>query len=197
MQKCEELLVKEPEKLKGAWRTLAGCRGVRLELGCGKGKFTAETAAANPGILFVAVEKVPDAMIIAMERAKEAGLKNVLFINGDAARIRDYFGYGEADLIYINFCDPWPSKRHLKRRLTFRAFLEDYKAVLKAGGEIRFKTDNRALFDFSLEEFRMCGFGLSDITYDLHRNGPSETMTDYEEKFFHEGIPICRCRALI
>lgn len=166
---------------------------LRLELGCGKGRFTAETAAQNPNILFIAVERVPDAMVIAMERVTALELHNVFFVDGDAAKLPEYFAPNEVDLIYINFCDPWPTKRHAKRRLTFAAFLKKYREVLKEGGQIHFKTDNRDLFEWSLTQFPQAGFELSEVTRDLHANGVCGVMTDYEEKFHNLGTPINRC----
>ena len=128
-------------------------RGLRLEVGCGKGRFTVETASQNPECLFLAIERVADAMIIAMERAEKMGLHNVYFIDADAARLREYFAPGEVDLIYLNFSDSWPSNRHSKRRLTHMDFLMRYRQVLKEGGQIHFKTDNRDLYEWSLFQF--------------------------------------------
>ena len=193
MERCAELLVTEPEALKGKWRDrlTPGCE-LRLELGCGKGRFTCGTAALEPDVLFVAVERVPDAMIIAMERAKEQGLNNILFVDADAAKLRDYFEPGEVDRVYLNFSDPWPSNRHAKRRLTHTDFLNIYRDVLKDGGEIHFKTDNRNLFEWSVLQFPQAGYTLSEVTRNLHENGICGVMTDYEEKFHNLGTPINR-----
>ena len=110
MERCAEYLITDPEAWRGRWREkLSPNCALRLELGCGKGRFTCETAAAEPDVLFVAVERVPDAMVIAMERAKAVGLANVFFIDADVARLRDYFSPDEVERIYINFCDPWPN----------------------------------------------------------------------------------------
>lgn len=194
MEACSALWVREPEELRGSWRSLKPDAAlVRLELGCGKGRFTAETARQNPDILFIAIEKVPDAMVVAMERAMELELKNVFFVVGDAALLPDYFGPDEVDLIYINFCDPWPPKGQAKRRLTHRGFLTLYRKVLKSGGQIHFKTDNQPLFEFSVLEFPEAGYQLSEVTRDLHASGPQGVMTDYEAKFYGEGLPINRC----
>jgi len=194
MAACGALLVQNPELEKGRWRARFPDAGMlRLELGCGKGRFTAETAAAHPGDLYVAVERVPDAMVIAMERCRALGLKNVFFIDGDAAALDQYFAPGEVDLIYINFCDPWPPVKHARRRLTHEDFLRGYRRVLSAGGQIHFKTDNRALFDWSLFQFPKAGFELSQVTRDLHGHGVQGVMTDYEEKFHALGTPINRC----
>ena len=194
MEACDALWIRTPEEYKGRWRELkSDARMVRLELGCGKGRFTAETAAVHPEDLYVAVERVPDAMVIAMERATELELKNVFFVVGDAALVPEYFAEDEVDLIYVNFCDPWPPKGQAKRRLTHRGFLTTYRKALKVGGQVHFKTDNSPLFEFSVEEFPEAGYELSEVTRDLHGNGPCGVMTDYEAKFYAEGIHINRC----
>ena len=174
--------------MPGKWRELMPqARELRLELGCGKGRFTAGTAAAEPDVLFIAVERVPDAMVMAMERCVAQGLTNVYFIDANADQLPLFFAPGEVDRIYINFCDPWPSNRHAKRRLTHGNFLRLYRQVLKMGGQIHFKTDNQDLFTFSIEELPLFGFELSEVTRDLHANGPVGVMTDYEAKFYEPG----------
>jgi len=194
MDACGELMVQEPGLEKGRWRERKpDAAKLRLELGCGKGRFTAETAAAHPEDLYVAVERVPDAMVIAMERCRALGLENVFFIDGDAAAVDQYFAPGEVDLIYINFCDPWPSVKHSRRRLTHEGFLRVYRHVLKEGGQIHFKTDNHDLFEWSLFQFPKAGFALSEVTRNLHEHGIQGVMTDYEEKFYNQGTPINRC----
>lgn len=196
MERCARLLITDPVRYRGGWRALLpGAAGLRLELGCGKGQFTCGTAAAHPEILFVAVERVPDAMVIAMERAAAAELENVFFIDGDAARLADYFAPGEVNLIYINFCDPWPSRKHAGRRLTGGQFLRSYRSVLTPGGQIHFKTDNADLFQDSLSQFPTAGYALGEVTRNLHENGMQGIMTDYEEKFYRQGLPIHRCVA--
>lgn len=194
MEACAALWIKEPTEYKDRWRELKPDAALlRLELGCGKGRFTAETAAAHPEDLYVAVERVPDAMVIAMERCKNLGLTNVFFIDGDAAALSDYFAPDEVDLIYINFCDPWPSVKHSRRRLTHEDFLRGYRQVLREGGQIHFKTDNHDLFEWSLFQFPKAGFELSEVTRNLHEHGVCGVMTDYEEKFHSMGTPINRC----
>ena len=191
MERCAVKLVPDPAALRGNWKTLfPAARELRLELGCGKGRFTAGTASAEPDVLLIGVEVVPEALVVAMERCLE--LPNVYFISGNAEQLPDFFAPGEADCIYLNFSDPWPGNRHAKRRLTHGRFLQRYREVLKDGGEIRFKTDNVDLFDFSLQELPRYGFTLSEVTRDLHADGPVGIMTDYEEKFYSQGKPICR-----
>jgi tRNA (guanine-N7-)-methyltransferase len=197
MERCARFLIKQPEAYRGVWRdALAPGRTLSLELGCGKGRFTAALAARNPENLYLAMDRVPEALVVAMECASAASLSNLYFISGDAGSLCDWFSPGEVDMLYINFCDPWPRKRHAKRRLTHANFLAIYRNVLREGGEIRFKTDNEALFDFSLEQFAANGFSLSSVSRNLHAGGPADIMTDYEEKFYSQGLPIFRCVAV-
>lgn len=193
MERCSAVHVTDGAAQRGRWKELMpSAREIHLEIGCGKGRFTVETARANPDVLLIAVEKVADAQVVAMERAMEAGLNNVFFVVGDAAALPEMFAPGEIDRIYVNFCDPWPPKRQAKRRLTHGNFLRLYRKILKDGGQLHFKTDNAPLFAFSVEEIPQFGFVLSEVTDDLHKDGPCGVMTDYEMKFHAEGIPIHR-----
>ena len=197
MEKCAEYLIDDPAALRGKWlESFPGYDRLYLELGCGKGRFTADTAELMPDTLYIAMEKVPDAMILAMERVRERGIKNVRFIDGDAIKLAEMFAPGEAARIYINFCDPWPKSRDAKHRLTFPGFLRLYADVLPLGGEIHFKTDNTPLFSWSLEQFENEGWALSEKTNDLHANGLVGVMTDYEAKFHAQGFPINRVVAV-
>lgn len=197
MEKCGKVLINGPESLKGQWRESFGdCKTLWLEIGCGKGSFTAALAKANPDVLIVALEKVPDAMIKGMELVCESGIENVRFIEGDALTLREIFAPCEIERIYINFCDPWPKSRDAKHRLTAPAFLRSYADLLPLGGEIRFKTDNLPLFEWSLQCFSDEGWMLDRVTNDLHRDGIADIMTDYETKFHSMGMPINRLVAV-
>jgi tRNA (guanine-N7-)-methyltransferase len=196
MERCSACLISDPYTMPGKWHALMPeAREVRIELGCGKGRFTAGIAAAEPDVLFIAVEMIPDAMVVAMERCTNEGLRNVYFVSANADQLPLFFQSGEVDRIYINFCDPWPTKRHAKRRLTHGNFLTLYRKVLKDGAQIHFKTDNQGLFEFSVEEFPQYGFTLSEVTRNLHEHGPVGIMTDYEAKFYELGQNINRCVA--
>ena len=197
MEKCAGLRVMDPQAQLGHWRErMPDCTALWVEVGCGKGKFTAETAQANPTVLLVAVERCREAMVVAMEKAQSMGLKNVLFIDMDVAEIESVFAPGEIDRLFINFPDPWPRKKNAKRRLTHRGFLDKYCRVVKQGGEFHFKTDNAPLFAFSLEEFAACGLTVENVTDDLHKDGVTGIMTGYEEKFHALGTPIHRCEGV-
>ena len=193
MERAAAVFVSDPEAYAGHWReAFPGYAALRVELGCGKGRFTAETAAQNPDVLLIAVEKVPDAMVMAMERAVERGLENVRFLDRDVTLLPTLFAKGEADRVYINFCDPWPKSRCAKNRLTAPGFLRLYADTLPEGGEIHFKTDNLPLFEWSVEQFQAEGWALSEVTNDLHADGVRGVMTDYEAKFHAQGVRINR-----
>ncbi len=189
LQKCDSLLIKDKSEIPNV--------PLQIEIGCGKGRFICETAKRNPDSFFIAVELIPDVIVLAMEKAIKEGLTNIRFILGDAQSLEEYFDAGTIERIYLNFSDPWPKLGHCKRRLTYRSFLEIYRRLLVPTGEIVFKTDNRPLFDFSLEEFKYMGFTLSDLTYDLHKSeyNKDNIVTEYEENFSNKGFTINRVRA--
>lgn len=197
MERCAQIRIEDPNARKGAWRELMpGAKALWVEVGCGKGKFTAETAQANPDVLLIAIERCREAMVVAMEKAQAMGLTNVFFIDMDVALMEDCFAAGEIDRLFINFPDPWPRKKNAKRRLTFRSFLDKYCRVVRPGGEIHYKTDNAPLFTWSVEEFQMCGLEVKNLTRNLHENGIVGIMTGYEEKFHALGTPINRCEVV-
>ena len=196
MERCAAVLMERPEEYRGRWtEAFPGYGAVRLELGCGKGRFTCGQAMAEPEALLLALEKVPDAMVVAMERVMEQHIPNVRFLDRDAGLLGELFAPGELDRLYINFCDPWPKSRDAKLRLTAPGFLRLYADALPVGGQIWFKTDNAPLFDWSIERFREEGWALSEVTHDLHADGPVGIMTDYEAKFFEQGVRINRLAA--
>ncbi|MBR6595764.1 MAG: tRNA (guanosine(46)-N7)-methyltransferase TrmB [Oscillospiraceae bacterium] len=197
MEACAAYRITKPEEMQGKWIELKqDAAALWVEVGCGKGKFTAETAAANPDVLLIAVERCREAMVVAMEKAKNMGLTNVFFIDMDVAKIEEIFAAFEIDRLFINFPDPWPRKKNAKRRLTHRGFLDKYCRVVKTGGEIHYKTDNAPLFEFSVEEFAACGLEVKNLTRNLHENGIVGIMTGYEEKFHALGTPINRCEVV-
>ncbi len=182
---------------------------LRLEIGCGKGDFVIGMSEKEPDVNFVAMEKISDVLVIAMEKyassrnmgylgsqgewiREEGEAGNVRFICNDAKNLRELFEESTLDKIYINFCDPWSKKGHTKRRLTYIEFLNIYSFLLKDGGELRFKTDNLPLFEFTLEEIAKSGFELKAYTNDLHNSefAESNVMTEYERNFSSQGIKI-------
>ncbi len=172
-------------------------RQLWLEIGCGKGAFICGLAEQNPNTNLIALERIADVAMLAMEKCKAAELSNVRFIIGDVAKLWDIFEDHTIDRIYLNFSDPWPKAGHAKRRLTHRNFLNQYRRILKPDGAIFFKTDNRGLFDFSVEEFKDCGFRLENLTYDLHGSewAKDNIVTEYEKNFSEKGFTINRVEA--
>ena len=183
-------VVQEPKAQKGKWRERFGNEApIYIEIGMGKGKFLHTLAGQNPDINYVGIEKYSSVLLRAIQKSEEEELSNLLFIRMDAEELTEVFGQGEVDRIYLNFSDPWPKDRHAKRRLPSEQFLNRYDVILKRGGRIEFKTDNRALFDFAVEELQKTGFRAEKITYDLHGD-KGNVMTEYEEKFSAAGNPI-------
>ena len=190
--------IQDPEKLKGKWADeFKNDHPVHIEVGMGKGQFILEMARRNPDINYIGIEKYSSVLVRAVEKAEEFEGDNLRLIRMDAENIEDVFDEAEIDRIYLNFSDPWPKDRHAKRRLTSTRFFERYDHILASEGRVMFKTDNRDLFDFSLEQVEEAGWILENYTYDLHHSEYNEgnVMTEYEEKFSAKGNPICRLTA--
>ena len=186
--------IKSPETHKGHWQEIfPSQQPLHIEIGMGKGRFMMDLAAAHPDINYLGIERYSSVLLRALQKMEENPLPNLFFICMDAADVAEVFDHGEVDRIYLNFSDPWPKERHAKRRLTSRQFLERYDAVLAEDGTVEFKTDNRDLFDFSVEEVKEAGWKLLACTYDLHHDeelSRGNVMTEYEEKFSSMGNPI-------
>ncbi len=196
MEACSSWLIDAPEDFKGRWKEeVTHGLPLHLEIGCGKGRFAVGTAVNEPEHFVVGLELVPDALVMAMEKAASENVNNVKFIHGNAIECLSFFDRGEVDRIYLNFSDPWPSNRHMKRRLTSQNFLEVYKKILSPGGELFQKTDNLPFFEYSLMRFTKDGWDVSSVTRDLHSTGGGGVMTEYEEKFSSMGAKICRLEA--
>lgn len=197
MERCADIWFPLPATNKGRWREVCGfpegCE-LFLEIGCGKGKFCCETALNNPDALYIALERESSVILAAIEKAHELEIPNLFFVNADAKNLIDYFEENEVDRIYLNFSDPWTRKKKPKRRLTYRDFLKVYMKIMKPGGEVRFKTDNSMLFEFSVSEFTECGFTLTEVTRDLHNSeyDADNVRTEFEQKFADQGIAIKR-----
>ena len=176
------------------WRKNRSNRKLFVELGTGKGDFISQLAERNQDTYFMGLEMEATVVYAAARKVREKDLTNVRLMVFDINNIETLFNEDEIDRLYINFCDPWPKKRHAKRRLTYITFLEKYRRLLKPDGEIQFKTDNRGLFDFSLEQFELANAKVSEVTFDLHADNPTDNIeTEYERKFSALGVPICRC----
>ena len=193
---ANRFVIQNPEEMKGHWQEIfPDNQPLHVEIGMGKGRFIMDMAEAHPDINYIGIEMYSSVLLRATQKMEERELSNLRFLLIDAATIQDSFDEGEIDQIYLNFSDPWPKDRHAKRRLPSRQFLERFSHVLRDGGHIEFKTDNRGLFDFALEEVEPGGFTLIQSTFDLH-NTPDmmegNIMTEYEEKFSSIGNPICK-----
>ncbi len=186
------------EELQGTWQSVFGRQApIHVELGTGKGDFLSELASREPEINFIGIEMQQDVLYSAAKKVHERELTNVRLLVFDINHIEKIFAPGEIGRLYVNFCDPWPKKRHAKRRLTHTGFLEKYRRLLQPGGELHFKTDNRPLFDFSLIQFETVGLQVRDVSYDLHSEGREDNIeTEYERKFSGLGEKICRCEVL-
>lgn len=184
------------EECPGTWNEIFGNNNpIHIEIGMGKGKFLHAMAKEYPEINYVGIEKYSSVLLRAIQKMEEEELPNLKFIRMDAEDITKAFGKGEVDRIYLNFSDPWPKDRHAKRRLPSRQFLARYDIILKKDGHLEFKTDNRGLFDFAVEELEPAGWQAKAITYDLHNDEElmqGNIMTEYEEKFSSMGNPICK-----
>ena len=165
---------------------------IDMEIGSGKGRFIVTLAEQNPERQYISIERVKDCLIIGMEKALQKEVPNLKFFCLNAEDLLEYIPEESVDILYLNFSDPWPKARYAKRRLTHRRMVKCYLPLLKKGGKICFKTDNRGLFDFSVEEFRELGFKLSELTYDLHSTDTPNIMTEYEERFSSMGVSINR-----
>lgn len=168
---------------------------LQIEIGMGKGRFIMALAEQNPDINFIGIEKYSSVLLRAIQKMEQNELPNLKFIRMDAENITEVFEQGEVDKIYLNFSDPWPKDRHAKRRLPSTEFLKRYDEILKKDGFIEFKTDNRDLFDFAVEQLEPAGWKAKVITYDLHSDpvlNEGNIMTEYEEKFSSIGNPICK-----
>lgn len=193
-----EYAIKNPQEYKGKWKEIFNNdKQLYIEIGMGKGRFIIDNALTYPDINFIGIEKYSSVLLRALQKIDEMDNKpeNIRFICMDAKEITDVFATEEVDKIYLNFSDPWPKDRHAKRRLPSRQFLSLFDKILKKDGRLEFKTDNRGLFDFAVEELEPAGWKAEVITYDLHHDEKlvqGNIMTEYEEKFSSMGNPICK-----
>lgn len=189
-------VIPEESECAGKWSELFGNgQPLHIEIGTGKGRFIMELAAIHPEINYVGIEKYSSVLFRATQKMEEDPLPNVRFIRMEAEHILRYFEKNEVERVYLNFSDPWPKERHAKRRLVSREFLDRYRVLLRQGGHLEFKTDNRDLFDFGVEQAETARWEILEITYDLHHDAimnAGNIMTEYEERFSSKGNPICK-----
>lgn len=189
-------VIQNPEEQKGNWKSFfQNDNPLHIEIGMGKGKFIHTLAAQNPHINYIGIEMYSSVLYRAIEKRRKEDLANLYFIRMDAKNLCDVFDENEIQQIYLNFSDPWPKERHAKRRLTSPLFLDRYNTILDKDGCVCFKTDNRSLFDYSVETIGTTPpWKLKHVTYDLHSSpyADGNVMTEYEEKFSQKGMPIHR-----
>ena len=193
-----EMVIQDPGQWKGRWHERFGNNNpIHIEMGSGKGQFVSGMARQNPNINYIGIEIQESVLVVALEKALAADVPNLQLLHVNGGQVTDYFEDGEVDQIYLNFSDPWPKKRHAKRRLTHESFLVGYEKVLPPFGELHFKTDNRGLFEYSLASFSQFGLVLKQVWLDLHQvEFPGNVMTEYEEKFSAKGHPIYRVEVI-
>lgn len=199
LQKNEKTIT-EPEKRNYKLNSVFNNQSpIHVELGCGKGKFFRQMALQNPEINYFGFEKSVKVAYRCAKSVIENDPNNyfIVYSNGDI--LQEVFEAKSIERIYLNFSDPWPKPSHYKRRMTHKNFLDVYRLVLVADGEIHMKTDNNDLFEYSLEQFKEDNWDLIMVTRDLHNSQYNEgnIMTEYEEKFAEEGRPINKLIARI
>ena len=188
-------MVQDAKEKRGRWSEVFGNdHPIHIEVGMGKGRFIMELAQRNPQINYVGIERYSSVLLRGLQKRSELVLSNIYFLCEDARELAEIFVPGEVEKIYLNFSDPWPKDRHAKRRLTSEAFMAVYDQILSPDGTVEFKTDNRGLFDYSLESIPAAGWKIVEHTFDLHNSPMAEgnVMTEYEMKFSSEGKPICK-----
>ncbi|MGX7364076.1 tRNA (guanosine(46)-N7)-methyltransferase TrmB [Aerococcus suis] len=187
-----EYVVQASEDLKGEWESeFKNTHPIHLEVGSGKGQFIVGMAKKFPDINFIGIEMFDSVLVTALQRALEEDLPNLRLIRTDGRKVSEYFASGEVEQLYLNFSDPWPKKRHAKRRLTHKNFLSAYENILPKEGRIQFKTDNQGLFEYSLCSMSQYGMVFDNISLDLHHSDiDNHVMTEYEEKFSKKGQRI-------
>lgn len=192
-----QYVISNPEECKGKWSEIFGNdHPIHIEVGSGKGAFITGMARQHPDINYIGIDIQLSVLSYALDKVLAADVPNVRLLRVDGSSLTNYFAPAEISRLYLNFSDPWPKKRHEKRRLTYKTFLETYQEILPEKGEIHFKTDNRGLFEYSLASFSQYGMTLQQVWLDLHASDfEGNIMTEYEEKFSNKGQVIYRVEA--
>ncbi len=192
-----QYVILNPADAKGRWQEIFGNdHPIHIEVGSGKGAFVSGMAKANPEINYIGIDIQKSVLSYALDKVLATDVPNIKLLWVDGSDLTDYFEEGEIDRLYLNFSDPWPKKRHEKRRLTYQSFLATYQQILPENGEIHFKTDNRGLFEYSLVSFSQYGMKLKGVWLDLHAsNFEDNVLTEYEQKFANKGQVIYRVEA--
>lgn len=188
-------VIQRPKEFRGKWNEVFGNNNpVHIEVGMGKGKFITQMAVRHPQVNYIGIERYTSVLLRAVQKRKDMEeLPNLCYLCIDARELPEIFAEGEISKIYLNFSDPWPKERHARRRLPSKEFLNRYEKILIKNGLVEFKTDNRELFEFGLEQAEIAGWHVTASTYDLHHEtkmAAGNVMTEYEEKFSKKGNPI-------
>ena len=191
---AEERFIKDKEMLQDILSKKENKgKKIYLEIGMGKGDFISRLASLDLDNIYIGVEISMSVLATAIKKIKayeeenNVKLNNLYFMSFDAIKLEEYFEKGQVEKLYLNFSDPWPKKKHAKRRLTYKDFLEKYKNILKQNGIIEFKTDNRLLFEFSLVSMQNIGMNFTEVYLDLHKTDIFNIVTEYENKFSVNG----------
>ena len=198
LEEHSDYALMDPKDLRGRWSEVLGRTEIHVEIGTGKGDYMNAMASMYPDTAWIGIEKDHSAAAIAVRKAIESGedLDRKRMIVGDAEHLLDWFAEGEADVIHLNFSDPWPKTRYHKRRLSSRTFLEMYKVILTPGGSIRMKKDNQDLFAASVLYFLKNGFTLKEFSVNYRRKPHGEdAVTEYEQRFMELGMPVYQLAA--
>ena len=192
-----QYVILNPADAKGRWQEIFGNdHPIHVEVGSGKGAFVSGMAKANPEINYIGIDIQKSVLSYALDKVLATDVHNIKLLWVDGSDLTDYFEEDEIDRLYLNFSDPWPKKRHEKRRLTYQSFLATYQQILPENGEIHFKTDNRGLFEYSLVSFSQYGMKLKGVWLDLHASDfEDNVLTEYEQKFANKGQVIYRVEA--
>ena len=192
-----QYVILNPADAKGRWQEIFGNdHPIHVEVGSGKGAFVSGMAKANPEINYIGIDIQKSVLSYDLDKVLATDVPNIKLLWVDGSDLTDYFEEGEIDRLYLNFSDPWPKKRHEKRRLTYQSFLATYQQILPENGEIHFKTDNRGLFEYSLVSFSQYGMKLKVVWLDLHASDfEDNVLTEYEQKFANKGQVIYRVEA--
>ena len=192
-----QYVILNPADAKGRWQEIFGNNHpIHVEVGSGKGAFVSGMAMANPDINYIGIDIQKSVLSYALDKVLATDVPNIKLLWVDGSDLTDYFEKDEIDRLYLNFSDPWPKKRHEKRRLTYQSFLATYQQILPENGEIHFKTDNRGLFEYSLVSFSQYGMKLKGVWLDLHASDfEDNVLTEYEQKFANKGQVIYRVEA--
>ena len=192
-----QYVILNPADAKGRWQEIFGyAHPINVEVGSGKEAFVSGIAKANHEINYIGIDIQKSVLSYALDKVLATAVPNIKLLWVDGSDLTDYFEEGEIDRLYLNFSDPWPKKRHEKRRLTYQSFLATYQQILPENGEIHFKTDNRGLFEYSLVSFSQYGMKLKGVWLDLHASDfEDNVLTEYEQKFANKGQVIYRVEA--